>query len=761
MAQGLTAQARWLRFQRLRREACPFYCKPLALPLILGTAGLGSGLILWQAKVDTQAMNQRFTAAFIADLLSNTRELQATAADWGNWDPSVAFLQGRDPSYFTNNVSAATLHQISVMALFNTRGQLVGGVTPRAPGTNTKNNRSGVTPLPRQEARSLQWIGSQISPTTPEVKSIRWRDELSILASAPVRGNDAARPSAGSVVFVRPIKSSVSQVGQALGVEVRCTHNQHTHAGSDDRGWLTVELPKPIDGNSVQLRFEATAVRWSAAWRNVAALLGLEVSLLGFVATTNLRNSRRRRRERVASGRSALRLRRALTARTTHDSLTNLPSLEGLIDALPVQQQRYPDFERVLVVADIDRFSLLNNALGRSSADRVLQQVAHQLRGLVHRSTLVARVGGDKFALALVGTSRGALQSEVQELTASLRELTVRINGEPLSLSACVGARWLGREDIPDQAISETGFACDMAKLTGRHEMVFFGDEGTTLSRYQTLQQNHQTLRQALHNDRITLFSQVGRRLDGPGAPDEGAVAYVELLARLQDPEGAHVYWSTAYLEAAEFWGTLAKFDLHMLQLACRDIRGVLDTPAGQQLPDEVVFALNITERSLLSGEFSLQVARALGETGIPPQRLCLEITEQVAMDNLAAARTVIERLKSIGVRVALDDFGAGMTSLNQLRELPLDFVKIDQAFTRDLVSSPTNQAVVRFIAELGQQLHFRTIAESIENPATALLLRELGVSIIQGFLIARPEPFSASPGHRAWRPERYFRTPG
>ena len=759
MGEGPTLRARWLRLNRLRREACPFHCKPLALPLILGTASIGSGLILWQAQADTTAMNEKFTAAFLADLQASGRDLKASAADWGNWDPSVAYLQGRDPNYFAENVSAATLHHISAMALFNAQGRLVGGVRPLGKTERPIQGLTGITPLSSTEARTLQWIGAQLNPNAPTLKTVRWGGELSLLASGPVRGIAGRQPSAGSLVFLRPIQSSVSQVSQALGVEVFAGEADANHQGRD--GWVRVSLPSSIGGHSVQLRFEPTATRWNAAWRGVATLLGLELTLLGGVASSNLRNSRRQRRERVKSGREALRLNRALNTRATHDSLTNLPSLEGLIEALPDQQQRYPEFERVLVVADIDRFSLLNNALGRAAADRVLQQVAHQLRGLVHRSTLVARVGGDKFALALVGTSRGALQAEVQDLAASLRELMVRINAEPLSLTASVGARWLGREDIPDQAISETDFACDMAKLTGRHEVVFFGDEGNTLSRYQTLQQNHQTLRQALHNNRIVLFSQVGRRLDGPGDPGDGAVAYVELLARLQDPEGSHVYWSTAYLEAAEFWGTLAKFDLHMLRLACRDIRGVLETPAGRQLPADVVFALNITERSLLSGDFSLQVARALGESGIPPQRLCLEITEQVAMDNLAAARTVIERLKSIGVRVALDDFGAGMTSLSQLRELPLDFVKIDKAFTRDLSSSPTNSTVVRFIAELGQQLHCRTIAEGVEDQATALLLRELGVSIIQGFLIARPEPFSASPGQGVWRPERYFRNPG
>ena len=760
MAPGLTARARWLRFQRLRSEACPFPCKRLTLPLVLGPALVGSGLILWQAQATTRAMNQKVTAAFLADLQNNSRELQATAADWGDWDPSVAFLQGRNPNYFANNVSAATLHQISVMALFNARSQLVGGVTPTRTGERIQPRIGGIAPLSSSEARSLQWIGAQITPSAPVLKTVRWGGELALLASAPVRGNEGRFPSAGSVVFLRPIKNSVSKVSQALGVSVFSSEAEveRAKAGND---WVTVALPHSIGGNSVKLRLESSTEPWKEAWRAVAGLLLLEVALVGSVALGNLRTNRRLRRERVVASRAALRLRRALKARATHDTLTNLPSLEGLIESLPTQQQRYPDFERVLVVTDIDRFSLLNNALGRAAADQVLQQVAHQLRGLVHRSTLLGRVGGDKFAMALVGTSRGALQSEVQELAASLRELTVRINGEPLSLSACVGARWLSRDDTADQAISETGFACDMAKLAGRHEVVFFGDEGSSVSRYQTLQQNHQTLRQALHNDRIVLFSQIGRRLDGPEAACEGDLAYVELLARLQDPEGPHVYWSTAYLEAAEFWGTLSRFDLHMLKLACRNIRAVLDTTAGRQLPGDVVFALNITERSLLSGDFSLEVARALGESGIPPQRLCLEITEQVAMDNLAAARTVIERLKTIGVRVALDDFGAGMTSLGQLRELPLDFVKIDQAFTRDLTSSPTNRAVVRFIAELGQQLHFHTIAEGIEDPATALLLRELGVSIIQGFLIGKPEPFSPRPGHGIWQPERYFHSPG
>ncbi len=760
MPSGLTPRARWLRLRRLIREACPIHCSPAALPLVVGSGVIGSGLILWQAQATTTAMNAKFTAALMADVLEAGKDLKGTAADWGVWDPSVAFLQGRNPSYFRDNVSGATLRDFSLMALQNNQGEVMGGVQPSSDQRQGRGGLAPVAPLSQAERRALQWTAPKPGANPPLLTTVTWQGELSLLASHPVTNTDGQGPPVGRVIFVRPLRNSVGRVGKALGVTL-CHHDPSTHSGNDERSWLRASLPRELGGSDIKLRFEPITERWREAKRAVAGLLGLELLLLGTIAGNNLRTSRRLRRQRVISRREAHRNRRALRLRVTHDPLTNLPSLEGLVGALPAQLERYPDFERVLLVADLDRFSLLNNTLGRAAADKVLQQVAHQLQGLVHRSALLARVGGDKFAIALVGTSRGALLGDVQELAERLRELSVRMNGDALSITASVGARWLGRDESPDQAISEAGFACDMAKLTRRHEVVFFGDEGTTICRYQTLQQNHQTLRQALLSDRIVLFSQVGRRLDGAGHPGDGDVAYVELLARLQDPEGPHLYWSEAYLEAAEFWGTLPRFDQHMLRLACRDIRAVLDAPEGRHLPNDLVFALNITERSLLSGDFSLQVARELGESGIPPQRLCLEITEQVAMDNLADARSVIERLKSIGVRVALDDFGAGMTSLSQLRELPLDYVKIDRTFTSDLATSATNRAVVRFIAELSSQLHFRTIAEGVELAETATLLQELGVSIVQGYLIARPEPFTALPGRPAWRPERYFNNRG
>ena len=745
----LTPRAWLRRLGRRWREACPIHCSPITLPLALGTAVVGSGLILFQAQRDAGTLQQRVGAAVVASLNTQSEGLRAKSMDWGLWDPSRAYLKGQAPDFFTANVSGATLAPSLAMALVDRSGRVLGGAAPAAPGPARADALPAIRPLQPAEQRALEWSLPADASQTPRLAAVQWQGQPAFLASHPVRGTGGQEPTAGSVVFLEPFSTSLGPVGDALGVELVPEPTVGTST--------PLTLPAHLGGATLHLRSEPVQLRWRQAWRLVTALLSFEAALLGTLAVSNSRAARRLRRDRVTAGRATRRLQRALRERSTRDSLTNLPNLEGLIQALPEQQARYPAFERVLVVADLDRFSLLNSTLGRAGADRVLQQVAHQLQGLVHRSALVGRVGGDKFGLALVGTSRDGLMLEVRELAEQLRELTVRLEREPLSLTASVGARWLEEGDTPATAFTEAGFACDMAKLASQPGVVFFGDGETVLGRYQALQHNHQILRQALHNDRMVLFCQPGRLLDGTGSPGSGPVAYVELLARLQDPEGAHLYWSTAYLEAAEFWGTLAAFDLHMLERACRDIAAVLEAAQGQALPPDLAFGLNITESSLLSGTFSLQVARALGASGVPPHRLCLEITDTVALAQLSDAVAVITRLKSMGVKIALHNFGAGMTSLHHLRELPLDYVKIDRKLTADLNGTPTNRAIVRFIADLGRQLHFRTIAEGVEDPDTAVTLQELGISILQGFLVGRPEPFlpglnlGQTSGRREW----------
>ena len=201
------------------------------------------------------------------------------------------------------------------------------------------------------------------------------------------------------------------------------------------------------------------------------------------------------------------------------------------------------------------------------------------------------------------------------------------------------------------------------------------------------------------------------------------------------------------FRSAANVCGSLRLLDLHILERAIPAISTIVK--AGAPGCRELVYAINVTADVLLTNDFVTQLDRQLEQHGLDPQLVCLEITEQAALRNPAQAISTMKRLRKLGVKLAMDDFGTGTTSLGYLRDLPLDYVKIDKSYVWKLLSEATSRRIIQFVVELGKEIGFKTVAEGVEDEELLCELQRLGVSIAQGYLVTRPKPFSA--GQDAW----------
>lgn len=272
------------------------------------------------------------------------------------------------------------------------------------------------------------------------------------------------------------------------------------------------------------------------------------------------------------------------------------------------------------------------------------------------------------------------------------------------------------------------------------------------MKRYIAIQTHNQELISSLNEKRIVLLGQVGWKLNDSNLPP----VYMEFLARMHDPSGNTYRWSEALVEAATICGSMPLLDSHVLGLSFSSIQRLLEHHGDQPTLSEMVYAINLTPETLLADDFVASVERLLEQQTLDPRRLCFEITEQAAVRNFELLRSVMRRIRNMGIRFSLDDFGTGMTSLSYLHDLPLDYVKIDKSIVWRLKGETASRITVEFIVKLGRDLGFEVIAEGVENLELLHYTRDLDVGIAQGYVTAITSLFDPlSPSERCTRPGR------
>jgi diguanylate cyclase (GGDEF)-like protein/PAS domain S-box-containing protein len=411
-----------------------------------------------------------------------------------------------------------------------------------------------------------------------------------------------------------------------------------------------------------------------------------------------------------------------------HDELTGLPNRvlfnETLRRRLSLGQRDGREFAVMLL--DLDGFKLVNDTLGHEVGDQLLKEVAERFRQTLRAGDMVARLGGDEFILLLEepGSKEdiGALAQRVLHAIAR----PCRLGGEDLHLTASIGISMFPKDGEDARTLlKNSDLAMYHAKEAGKNNYAYFSEEMNTFSQRRLVIES--ALRRTLDGRELLLHYQPKFALAS------GAVTGTEALIRWK-PDGQPMVSPAEFIPIAEETGLILPIGAWVLRTALFQQRAWLG--AGVR-PGRV--AINLSARQLAQEDLPDLVAALLAETGLAPESLEIEITESMVMRNPDWAATLLGRLKDMGVRITVDDFGTGYSSLSYLKRFPIDCVKIDRSFIRDLPDDPDDAAITRGIVAMAHSLRMSVVAEGVETDEQIRFLRELGCDEVQGFAFSRP----------------------
>ncbi len=420
-----------------------------------------------------------------------------------------------------------------------------------------------------------------------------------------------------------------------------------------------------------------------------------------------------------------------------HDSLTGLPNRRRFYELLghavaQLNGSGDPHDAYAVMFLDFDRFKLINDSLGHSAGDEFLVQVSHRIRDSLRPHDTVARLGGDEFAvLARHVEHEPSVVALAERLMETLRQPFLVANTE-LTTSASIGITFsaLGYTSAED-VLRDADTAMYKAKGAGKARYALFDASlHTEVANRLRLEGD---LRRAIDDGRLSVAYQPVWELVGT---EPGRLAGLEALVRWQHPQDGTISPVT-FLPIAEEAGLMLKLTDFVLHCACRQLRvWQLSNPAWAHLTMNV----NVSGHDISHPALVARVTRAIIEADLKPAHLCLELTENILMSHLEAARPMLIDLRQMGVSLAIDDFGTGFSSLSHLSTLPFDCLKIDRSFVMRLEAGSNEAAVVRSIVLLGSSLGKTVVAEGIETEVQLKQLQEMGCGLGQGYFLARPK---------------------
>ena len=419
---------------------------------------------------------------------------------------------------------------------------------------------------------------------------------------------------------------------------------------------------------------------------------------------------------------------RALTHNAFHDQLTGLPNRRLFLDRLDqalLRGERTGTTSAVLL-ADIDRFKVFNDNLGQQAGDELIQEIARRIGLVVGPSDTIARFGGDEFTV-LVEADPARARMIAARIVDQL-SVPVRLSeGREVVASVSIGIASTAGSPTADDVLHDADVAMSQAKAAGIGNVHSY-DAAAMLTRSAHRFDLEADLRAALAADALEVYYQPKMDLKS------GAMHDVEALIRWPDPQQG-LRMPGEFIPVAEESGLILPLGRFVLTEASQQAH--VWAESGVQ----VSVAVNLSPRQFQDSGLTEQIETALRLSALPPERLCLEITESLAMQDLELTVRTLHELKDLGVELAIDDFGTGHSSLNYLKRFPVDEVKIDRSFVTNLAHSKVDRAIVSAIVGLSDALGMRTVVEGIEDTAQFDWVRELGCSLAQGYHVSRPKP--------------------
>ena len=431
------------------------------------------------------------------------------------------------------------------------------------------------------------------------------------------------------------------------------------------------------------------------------------------------------------------RLSHEMTHRATHDVLTDLANrteFEARLERMLIRQRHEPAIHAILFI-DLDQFKLVNDACGHAVGDQLLRQIAAMLQRSVRGRDTVARLGGDEFAVILEHCDIEQARQVGNKICDQMNEFRFIHDGRRFRIGTSIGLVQVdGRWDSIAPLLQAADSACYAAKDAGRNRVHTWFDTDLRANARQGEVRWASRLEHALDEDLFVLFAQ--RIVALEGSPP---AVHLEVLLRLNDAEGGGIIAPGAFLHSAQRFHLMPRIDRWVVRHVLQAMQTVNPGLAGISM-----VAINLSGQSIVDRAFHEDILLLLRASGLDLRLLCFEITETETITHITEARAFIQEVRALGVRVALDDFGAGASSYGYLKNLPVDYLKIDGQFITDMLDDALAMAAVRSFRDVAQVIGVKTVAEFVERQDVLEALRELGIDMAQGYLIHRPEPLAA-----------------
>ncbi|NKI34536.1 EAL domain-containing protein [Wenzhouxiangella sp. XN79A] len=418
-----------------------------------------------------------------------------------------------------------------------------------------------------------------------------------------------------------------------------------------------------------------------------------------------------------------------LAYQAAHDQLTGLPnrreferSLNQLLHRADRTRARH-----ALALVDLDQFKVVNDSFGHLAGDALLVRLADGMQACLREGDLLARLDGDEFGVLLKNCAQDKAIEVVERVRAVITAFSFHWEERPVTISSSIGLVPFG-DDQRDAStlLQQANIACHEAKDQGRNRLqVHSDDHDSSRRRHEEMDWVHR-INQALGDSQLRFHAQLIQPMgDGPYR--------CELLLRLKEASG-ELHTASRFMEAAERFHIARTVDRWVVDHALAEIRA-----ASARLPGIAVWHINLSGQSVDCETMLPEIIERIRSHGVPPQSLCFEVTETAAIHSLDEARAFFGALRELGCRIALDDFGKGLSTFDYLKQLPVDMVKIDGGFVRELAHSELDHAMVRSVHEIARIAGLETVAESVESVEVLLRLRQIGIDYLQGHIIHNP----------------------
>lgn len=425
-----------------------------------------------------------------------------------------------------------------------------------------------------------------------------------------------------------------------------------------------------------------------------------------------------------------------LSWEASHDPLTGLINRREFTARLEIALAESRNFgqQHAVCFMDLDRFKMINDTAGHSAGDEFLKTLASTLKARVRETDSLARLGGDEFALLLEGCSTESAKLIANDLLAVVQDFRFDYMGKTFTVGISIGVAPVTGESNSGEVLSMADVACYLAKEQGRNRVCVYRIDNTDMVKRRREASWVSRINAALEEDRFVLYHQSYLALVDSDEPR----GHLEVLLRMIDESG-NVVPPGSFIPAAERYNLMPAIDRMVIGKVFAAYHRLVEENGGHPL----TCAINLSGTSLNTDDLFGFIKQEAVKYALPQHAICFEITETAAINNLRNAAEFIENCKSIGMLFALDDFGTGTSSFGYLRSLPVDYLKIDGGFVKNMEENAIDRAMTETINRIGHIMGIRTVAEYAENDNIIRELRKIGVDFAQGFGVSIPSPLS------------------